>query len=81
MILTERDKRFLLRGMSLARGVLKNTPCTHHEVVRDYQDMIAESWAMGPTADETEEFKATLDAVKAAIAAKYPDARSRKDGN
>ena len=45
MILTERDKRFLLRGMSLARGVLKNTPCTHHEVVRDYQDMIAESWA------------------------------------
>jgi len=80
--------------MSLARGVLKNTSCTHHEIVRDYQDMIAESWEVDPTlqfpdfcpfrnatTEETEEFRATLDAVNAAIAAKYPDARSRKDGN
>jgi hypothetical protein len=78
MILTERDKRFLLRGMSLARGVLKNTSCTHHELVRNYQDMIADGWEFEFTAEETEEFKATLDAVNAAIAAKYPDARSRR---
>jgi hypothetical protein len=77
MELSERDMRMVLRGMSIARGILKNTPCDHHTVVRDYQEVLGEAWQLPHGADveivEKAEFRALLDQMGAAVYQLHPD--------
>jgi len=35
--MTEHEHRLVLRGMSIARGLLINTSCTHHGLIKEYQ--------------------------------------------
>lgn len=76
--MTHQDKRSLMRGMSIARGLLFNTSCDHHAVIKDYQLMLAELWDI----DENDpfyrdEFADRIDEINDAIASKYPDALNR----
>lgn len=32
--MTDHERRLVLRGMSIARGLLINTPCTHHGLIK-----------------------------------------------
>jgi Signal peptidase, peptidase S26 len=42
--MTDHERRLVLRGMSIARGLLKNTDCTHQSIVRAYQRALADAW-------------------------------------
>ncbi len=40
--MTEHEHRLVFRGMSIARGLLINTSCTHHGLIKEYQNALAE---------------------------------------
>ena len=44
--MTDPERRLVLRGMSIARGLLFNTSCTHHAVIKAYQCMLADVWSI-----------------------------------
>jgi hypothetical protein len=71
--MSEHERRLVLRGMSLARGILKNTNCDHHVVVRNYQEQLAVAWDLQPTPTEEAEFVALVKEINDAIAQIYPD--------
>jgi hypothetical protein len=73
----DHERRLLLRGMSVANGLLVNTSCTHRRVISEYQQILAEACGIddGDTAHR-EEFKQLVSEMNQAIAAKYPDAVS-----
>jgi len=73
--MTDHERRLVLRGMSIARGLLVKTPCSHHSLIKAYQQMLADAWNIddgGPIYQA--EFKQLVDEMNAAIAAKHPDA-------
>jgi hypothetical protein len=76
--MTDREKRLLLRGMSIARGLLLSSQCTHHAIIKSYQHMLADAWGIDDgDAGHRDEFKQLVDEMNDAIAAKYPDAINR----
>ncbi len=76
--MTDHEKRLVLRGMSVARGLLFDTSCTHHAVIKAYQRMLADVCSIDEGdaihRDEVEQLMAELND---AIATKYPDAINR----
>ena len=74
--MTDYERRLVLRGMSIARGLLKNTDCTHQSIVRAYQQALADAWNLNDEGSPVyrEEFKQLVVEINAAIAAKNPDA-------
>jgi hypothetical protein len=76
--MTDHERRLVLRGMSIARGLLLNTACKHHSLIKEYQKLLAEVWDIddgGPLYQA--EFKQLVDEMNAAIAARNPDATTR----
>jgi hypothetical protein len=75
--MTDHERRLLLRGISIANGLLVNTSCTHRKVISEYQKVLADAWGIddGDTVHR-EEFKRLVAEMNQAIAAKYPDAVS-----
>jgi hypothetical protein len=75
MNMTDHDKRLLLRGMSIANGLLINTQCTHRGVISAYLITLAEAWGIDDgDAVHREEFKQLVEELNEAIAATDPDA-------
>jgi hypothetical protein len=73
MNMTDHDKRLLLRGMSIASGLLINAQCTHREVITEYQRTLAEAWGIDDgDAVHREEFKQLVEELNEAIAATDP---------
>jgi hypothetical protein len=74
--MTDYERRLVLRGMSIARGLLKNTGFTHQSLVRAYQQALADAWNLNDEGSPTyrEEFERLVAEINAAIAAKHPDA-------
>ncbi len=74
--MTDHERRLVLRGMSIARGLLRNTQCTHDSIVRAYQESLADAWNLNDEGNAIyrEEFKQLVVEINAAIAAKHPDA-------
>jgi hypothetical protein len=74
--MTDHERRLVLRGMSIERGLLRNTECTHDYLVRAYQQALADAWNLNDEGDPIyrEEFKQLVVEINAAIAAKNPDA-------
>jgi hypothetical protein len=73
--MTEHERRLVLRGVSIARGLLINTPCTHHGLIKEYQKALAEAWKIDDSGPERQaEFKRLVAEMNEAIAATYPDA-------
>jgi hypothetical protein len=72
--MTDHECRLVLRGMSIARGLLLNTACKHHSRIKEYQKLLAEAWDIedgGPVYQA--EFKQLVDEMNSAIAARHPD--------
>ena len=44
--MTDHDKRLLIRGMSIASGLLINAQCQHRGVITAYQKALAEAWGI-----------------------------------
>jgi hypothetical protein len=75
---TDHEKPFVIRGMSIARGLLFNTPCTHHAVIKEYQRMLADVWSIDDgDAIHRDEFEQLVEELNETIATKYPDAVNR----
>jgi uncharacterized coiled-coil protein SlyX len=73
--MTDHERRIVLRGMSVASGLLVATDCTHRDLITAYQKTLAEAWDIDENDPEhLREFKEMLRDVTAAIAAKYPEA-------
>ncbi len=73
--MTDHEKRLVLRVMSVARGLLFNSPCTHHTVIKEYQRMLADVWSIDAgDAIHRDEFEELVEEINEAIATKYPDA-------
>ena len=72
--MTDHDKRMLIRGMSIANGLLMNAGCTHRSIISTYQKALAEAWEIdeGDTAHR-EEFMQIADEIGDTIAAKFPN--------
>lgn len=78
--MTEHEGRLVLRGMSIARGLLINTPCSHHGLIKEYQKALAEAWKIddsGPVRQA--EFKRLLAEMNEAMATTYPDAANIRE--
>lgn len=75
MTLTERDKRMLIRGMSLARSILKNGGTS--EAILTYQEQMADAWNLPVGAFEADEFRTIVEQINDAIALKHPDWTNR----
>ena len=73
--MTDHERRLVLRGMSIARGLLKNTDCTHQSIVRAYQQALGDAWNLNDEGSPIyrEEFERLVAEINAAIAAKHPD--------
>jgi hypothetical protein len=85
--MTDHDQRLLIRGMSIASGLLNNAPCPHRGVITAYQKAHAEAWGIddGDVANRAE-FMLMVEELNEAIAAQDPSAinpsdagKSRKD--
>jgi hypothetical protein len=78
--MTDHERRLVLRGMSIARGLLINTPCTHHGLIKEHQKALAEAWKIDDGSPERQaEFKRLAAEMNAAIAAAFPDAANLRD--
>jgi hypothetical protein len=71
--MTDHERRILLRGMSIASGLLINAQCTHRGVISAYQKTLAEAWDI----DESElvrrdEFKQLVEEINETIATTSP---------
>jgi hypothetical protein len=70
----EHDKRMLIRGMSIANGLLMNAGCTHRTIITTYQKALAEAWEIDEgDAAHREEFMQIADEIGDTIAAKFPN--------
>jgi hypothetical protein len=77
--MTDHDKRLVLRGMSIARGILMNESCDHLDSLTTYQRLLADAWAIDDSAVEHRaEFMALVEEINEAIAVKHPDWRPRR---
>jgi hypothetical protein len=76
MNMTDHDQRMLIRGMSLANGLLMNAGCDHRKVITEYQRMLADAWGIdeGDPAHRLE-FMQMAEEISETIAA----SKSRKD--
>ena len=73
--MTEHEGRLVPSAMSVARGLLVNTPCTHHGLIKEYQKALAEAWKIDDSGQEHQaEFKRLVAELNDAIAAVFPDA-------
>ena len=73
--MSEHERRLVLRGMSIARGLLINTPCAHHGLIKEYQKALAEARKIDESGPERQaEFKRLVAEMNAAIASTFPDA-------
>jgi hypothetical protein len=73
--MTDNERRILLRGMSIASGLLIGSQCTHREVISAYQKALSGAWGIDENdAIHREEFKQLVEELNEAIAASDPDA-------
>jgi hypothetical protein len=72
--MTDHEKRMLIRGMSIANGLLMNAGCTHRKIINAYQKALADAWDIdeGDIAHR-EEFMKIADEIGDTIAAKFPN--------
>jgi hypothetical protein len=72
--MTDHDKRMLIRGMSIANGLLMNAGCTHRTIISAYQKALAEAWAIDEgDAVHRQEFMEIADEIGDTLAAKFPN--------
>jgi hypothetical protein len=72
--MTDHERRLVLRGMSVARGLLVNTPCTHHALIKEYQKVLADAWNIDDGSPlHRAEFEQLVAEFNEAIATKHPD--------
>ena len=76
--MTDHDKRLVLRGISIARGILITESCDHLDSLITYQRLLADAWAIddGDVMNRAA-FMALVEEINDAIAAKHPDWRPR----
>jgi hypothetical protein len=75
MNMTDQERRILIRGMSIASGLLINAQCTHRGVITAYQRTLAEAWGIDDgDAVHREEFKQLVQEINETIADTDPDA-------
>ena len=56
--MTDNERRILLRGMSIASGLLISSQCTHRGVISTYQKALSDAWDIDENdAVHREEFK------------------------
>jgi hypothetical protein len=73
--MTDNEHRILLRGMSIASGLLISSQCTHRGAISVYQKALADVWGIDENdAVHREEFKQLVEELNEAIAANDPDA-------
>ncbi len=74
--MTDHERRLVLRGISIASGLLRNMERTHDSIVRAYQESLADAWNLNDEGNAIyrEAFKQLVLEINAAIAAKNPDA-------
>ena len=72
--MTDHERRLVLRGMSIARGPLRNTGCTHDSLVRAYQESLADAWNLNDEGNAIyrEEFKQLVLEINSAIDRQTP---------
>jgi len=76
--MTDHDKRLVLRGISIARGILLAESCDHLESLTTYQRLLADAWAIDDGAVEHRaEFMALVEEINDAVASKHPDWQPR----
>ena len=72
--MTDHERRLVLRGMSVARGLLVTTPCTHQAMIKEYQKVLADAWNIDESSPlHRAEFEQLVAELDEAIAAKHPD--------
>ena len=70
--MTDHDKRLVLRGLSIARGILITESCDHLETLTTYQRLLAVAWAIDDGAVmHRAEFMALVEEINDAVAAKH----------
>ncbi len=52
--MTQQERRYLIRGMSLNRVILLKAECPHHALVRAYQQILANAWDIDETPEDVE---------------------------
>ena len=73
--MTDNERRILLRGMSIASGLLISSQCTHRGVISAYQKALSDAWDIDENDGvHREEFKQLAEELNEAIAASDPDA-------
>ncbi len=77
MELTERDRRMILHGITLARIVLKRAGCHHQRAILTYHDVTVDAWGLKipetSVAEETANFESIVVDINNAVSAKRPD--------
>jgi hypothetical protein len=70
----DHDRRMLIRGMSIANGLLMNVGCTHRTVINTYQKALAEAWGIdeGDAAHREESMQIATE-IGDTLAAKFPN--------
>lgn len=73
--MTDHEKRLILRGMSVARGLLMGgARCEHHGLIRDYQKALGDAWGIDEGAAlHRAEFEQLVEEINEAIEARHPD--------
>ena len=73
--MTDHERRILIRGMSIASGLLINAQFNHRGVITAYQKTLAKTWGIDDGEGvHREEFKQLVEELNEAIAATDPDA-------
>jgi len=76
--MTDHDKRLILRGISIARGILLTESCDHLDSLTTYQRLLADAWAIDDgAAEHRAAFMAQVEEINDAVATKHPDWRPR----
>jgi hypothetical protein len=72
--MTDHDKRLVLRGMSIARGIFINESYDHLDNLTTYQKLLAEAWAIDDgDVMHRAEFIQLVEEINDAIATKHPE--------
>jgi hypothetical protein len=75
--MTDHEKRLVLRGMSIARGILMDESRDPLDSLTAYQRLLADAWAIDGAVEHRAEFMALVEEINDAIATKHPDWRPR----
>jgi hypothetical protein len=71
-LMTDHERRYLLRGMSTAFGLLAEANCPQRQIIADYRKLLAEAWCISEA--NPHEIEQLVTEINRAILATHPDA-------